>query len=144
MQINRQSEGITLTSNSASSFSKIFEAKTPDGLERLIQDRALIVMKLKNTDGDEIENDAKIVFGVREPVNDYPTKIDESSYRPYRNKTISEQMDDTQNEHMRIDIDRGGVRLPELNTFEIWLTSTEVVDWDKSEIEINNVKERSA
>lgn len=144
MQINAKSDGVSFFKNAAGNMTKIFEAKTPDGLERLIQDRALVVMKLKNTAGDEIENDAKLVFSAREPINNYPSTVDESSYRPFRNKTISEQMDDTKNEHMRLDINRGAIRLPELNTFEVWLESDEVVDWANSEIEINNVKERSA
>jgi hypothetical protein len=130
--------------NAANNLTKIWEAKTPDGLERLIQDRALLVMKLRNSAGDEIAADSKIVFGVKEPINDYPSKIDESSYLPFRNKSISEQMDNTKNEHMRLDIDRGGVRLPELNKIIISLESPDVVDWSQSSVELNDVKERSA
>jgi hypothetical protein len=144
MQINLQSEGATTFNNAADNLSKIFEMKTPDGLERLVQDRALLVMKLKDSSGDEISNDTKIVFGVKEPINDFPSKVDETSYLPFRNKTLAEQMDNTKNEHMRLEVDRGGVVLPELNTLEIWVKSPEVVDWTKSSIELNDVKERSA
>lgn len=144
MQINAKSDGVEFYTNAAGNSTKIFEAKTPDGLERLIQDRALVTMKLRNTANEEIEADAKLVFSAREPINNYPSTVDESSYRPFRNKDISEQADNTKNEHMRLDIDKGAIRLPELNTFELWLESDEVVDWANSEIEINNVKERSA
>lgn len=144
MQIYEQSDGVTTYNNAADNLSKIFEMKTPDGLERLIQDRALLVMELKNSSGDEISNDGKIVFGVKEPINDFPSKVDETSYLPFRNKTLAEQMDNTKNEHMRLEIDRGGVLLPELNTFEIWVKAPEVVDWSNSTIELNDVKERSA
>jgi hypothetical protein len=144
MQINLQSEGVTTYANASNNLSKIFEMKTPDGLERLVQDRALLVMKLKDSTADEISNDTKIVFGVKEPVNDFPSKIDETSYLPFRNKTLAEQMDSTKNEHMRIDVDRGGIILPELNTLEIWVNSPEVVDWTNSSIELNDVKEKSA
>jgi hypothetical protein len=144
MQLNRQTDGVEVYQNAANNLTKIWEAKTPDGLERLIQDRALLVMKLRNSAGDEIAADSKIVFGVKEPINDYPSKIDESSYLPFRNKSISEQMDNTKNEHMRLDIDRGGVRLPELNKIIISLESPDVVDWSQSSVELNDVKERSA
>jgi hypothetical protein len=53
-------------------------------------------------------------------------------------------MDNTKNEHMRLDIDRGGVRLPELNKIIISLESPDVVDWSQSSVELNDVKERSA
>jgi hypothetical protein len=144
MQINLLSEGVETYANAVNNKTKIFEMTTPDGLQRLIQDRALLVMKLKNSAGDEIAADTKIVFGVKEPINEFPSMVDQKSYLAYRNTDLAEQTDNTKNEHMRLEIDRGGVVLPELNAFSIWIVSPDQVDWDQSEISLNNVKEKSA
>ena len=144
MQINLLSEGVETYVNAVDNKTKIFEMKTPDGLERLVQDGALLVMKLRDSSGDEIAADTKIVFGVKEPINEFPSMVDQKSYLAFRNTTLAEQTDNTKNEHMRLEIDRGGVRLPELNSFSIWVVSPDQVDWTNSEISLNDVKERSA
>ena len=142
MQINLLSEGVETYQNAADNKTKIFEMRTPDALERLVQDRALLVMKLRDSSGEEIAADAKIVFGVKEPIQTFDDKISEKSYQPYRTKSLDAQYNDDENRKMRLDIKSGGVRLEEGDSISIHIKSDTKIDVEKCTIEINDIDEQ--
>ena len=138
-QIRLVDDYVTASPNTAGQFTTVLEAEVPDNEKYFVPDGALAVIKLKNSAGEDISANSQILVGVKLPADDYPRKVDKKSYMVFNTLTLEKQYDDESNANCRIEIDQGGVVLKEQNKFLIDIKSPDVVDIDKSTIEINDV-----
>lgn len=143
MQINLSDEMVETFVNTTGKLSEIAKITTPDDLLYRVPNGALLVMDLRNSANEKLPADTKIVVGAKPPIKNFPSDVDKKSYRVYNSLTIPEQYDEEKNVLCKLRTKGKGVRLKEGNELQIWIESSEQIDFSNSVIEINNVVEES-
>lgn len=143
IDITKATEGAETFTNATNNRSKIFKVTTPDLLKRKIPDGALLVMKLRDSNGDEIPADSEIVIGAKPPLNEYPDKVYKRPYTAWYDLKKGEQYDNTLNQDLRIETPGPGKRivLEEGYSLNIDVISDTQVDMSQSDIMIKGVSE---
>jgi hypothetical protein len=143
MQITSQDTEVTTKDNAVDNMTEIMVVKTSDQLRYVIEDNALLIMDLKDSENGKIPANSKVYFGVKPPLDRFPTEVDDKAYRPFFSTTLAEQYDDEKNRKLKLELPKNGVSLPEGYEFSIWLESSVVVDHSQSVIEINDVEKKN-
>jgi len=140
--INLSDGEVETFANATGRKSEVFRVTVPDMLKWVIKDQALLVMKLRNSAGNELGSNSRIYVGVKEPIQNFNDGISEVSYQPYRTKDLNAQYNEDENRKMRLNIKSGGVRLEEGDSLALHLDSDEQIDIAKSTIELNDIDEK--
>lgn len=138
-QIRFTDSEVTTSANTANQKSTIMTVEIPDNEKWFIPDGSLVVMKLKDSSGNDISANSDILFGVEIPADDYPRKLDKNGYGFHARNDLTDQYDDEKNASARLDIDGGGVILREQYKLKLDLTSPDVIDVAECVVEINDV-----
>ena len=136
LQINNNDDVVTYTPNVLNSPSPVWTIRVPEKIVYTIMDKALLVLKLRDLNGDEIQADTDIIFSGIRPGKRLPTEIDSKDYRPYSALNVNEQYDSNKNGMLRLHIEKGRLDLLETHRFIIMANSGTLIDPDESFFEI--------
>lgn len=136
LNINHLDEQVTFTPNIPGIASPVFRIRVPEKIVYTIQDGAVLVMKLRDKDGQEIDPTSEITFAATRPGRRLPVEIDGKDYRAWASLSLNEQYDNNKNQMIRLEIVRGRLDLLELHEFIIMVNSPDVVDLTNSLFEL--------
>lgn len=136
LNINHLDPQVTYTENIPGIASPVFKIRVPEKIVYTIRDGALLVMKLRDADGKEIDPTSEITFAAIRPGRRLPTEIDSKDYRAWSSLNLNEQYDNNKNQMIRLEIVRGQLDLLEMHEFWILVNSPDIVDLDNSLFEL--------
>jgi len=136
LNINHLDEQVTFTPNKPGIISTVFAIKVPEKVVYTIFDGAVLVMKLRDAEGKEIDPTSEIVFAGIRPGRRLPVEIDGKDYRAWASLPLNDQYDNNKNAAIRLEIARGRLDLLETHQFLIQVNSPDIVDLDNSLFEL--------
>lgn len=136
LNINQLDETVTFTPNIPGINSTVFTITVPEKVVYTIADGAVLVMKLRKANGDEIDPTSKVIFAGIRPGRRLPVEIDGKDYRAWHSLSLNEQYDSNKNAAIRLLISRGRLDLLELHKFMIQVESPDLVDFEQSLFEL--------
>src|SRR5690606_34790438 len=113
----------------------VFAIRVPEKIVYTIFDGSVLVMKLRDSGGDEIDPTSEIVFAGIRPGRRVPVEIDGKDYRAWT-MPLNDQYDLNRNNAIRLQIPRGRLDLLETHEFLIQVKSPDVVDIENSLFEL--------
>lgn len=136
LNLNHLDPQVTFTPNIPGIAFPVFKIRVPEKIVYTIRDGAVLVMKLRDKDGQEIDPTSEITFAAIRPGRRLPTEIDGKDYRAWASLSLNEQYDNNKNHMIRLEIVRGQLDLLELHEFHIMVNSPDVVDLENSLFEL--------
>ena len=136
LNINQLDEQVSYTPNKPGIISTVFTITVPEKVVYTIFDGAILIMKLRDAEGNEIDPTSEIIFSGIRPGRRLPVEVDGKDYRAWASLALNDQYDNNKNGAIRLEIARGRLDLLELHQFLIQVNSPDIVDLDNSLFEL--------
>lgn len=136
LNINQLSPQVKFTPNVPNVLTPVFTITVPEKVRYTLMDKDLLVMKLCDANGKEIDANSDIVLAGKRPQQLKTKLVDSKKYRAYRTLDVSEQYDANTNASLRINLAMGRLDLIELHSLTIEVNSPDVIDLDNSFFEL--------
>lgn len=135
MQINKDKDYVETYENQTGVLSKIFVSEVPDKRVHTLKNNTLLVMDLRDSGDAKIDASSQVVIAGKRPTPNFPTDIDEKSYRPYYQIDLDSQYNAENQSQLLIEVEQGQYDFIENMTIEFWLESDTQIDWSNSVLE---------
>jgi len=136
LNINQLSPQVRYTPNVPNVLTPVFTITVPEKVRYTIMDKDLLVMKLCDADGNEIDANSDVVIAGKRPQQLKTRLVDSKKYRAYKTLDVSQQYDANLNASLRINLAKGRLDLIELHSLTIEVNSPDVVDFENSFFEL--------
>lgn len=136
LNLNQLDAQVEFNPNIPNIASPVFRIRVPEKVVYTIRNGAILVMKLRDAAGNEIDPTSEVTFAAIRPGRRLPTEVDGKDYRAWASLSLNEQYDGNKNGAIRLEIVRGRLDLLELHEFLIMVDSPDVIDLTNSLFEL--------
>jgi len=127
----------TVEQNTAGQPSKIVDWEIPEDIKRRIREGRPVVLKVEDTNGNDLPRDTKLAIGYREPgtpLDSYKSLVGEFGIAPFNDLSIADQrsQDNAEPRVLRFNEEapQGFLETEEGDHIELWIQSSVSIDPD--------------